>query len=261
MRNDVDLGCAAISTARVRLDCTTFSCGAPSGPENLSKEALPETGDIHDYRGLDGREDIRNDMQLGCAAVSMAKARRGGTIVRGAPSGPEILTKEALPDGGYLQEGGNEETVRSSPERPLLTLHGKMTAPRGPDTPAGSEPVTKKQHQDWIHKLEGDNNRAQLTDEDTVSSVDTSDASLASAKMVCRKGRRCEGCDLPLCSSCGVEEHERGPALKLNPGPPFALGDVIIVDVLGHPPGRQLAFVMNAEHPRYRISLEKGGTL
>jgi hypothetical protein len=83
-------------------------------------------------------------MQLGCAAVSTAKARLGGTIIRGAPSGPEILTKEALPDGGYLQEGGNEEPVQSLPERPLLMLHGKMMAPRGPDTPAGSEPVTKE---------------------------------------------------------------------------------------------------------------------
>jgi hypothetical protein len=111
MRNDVDLGCGAISTARARSDGTTFSRGAPSGPENSSEEALQEGGDIHDSGGLDGREDMRNDMQLGCAAVSTAKARSGGTIVRGAPSGPEISTKEALPDGGYLQEGGNEEPV------------------------------------------------------------------------------------------------------------------------------------------------------
>ncbi len=56
----------------------------------------------------------------------------------------------------------------------------------------------------------GDDNRAQLMDEDTITSDDTSDASLASAETVCRKGRMCEGCGLPLCSSCGVEEHERG---------------------------------------------------
>jgi hypothetical protein len=111
MRNDVDLQCAAISTARARLDGTTFSHGAPSGPENSSKEALLEGGDIHDSRGLDGREDMRKDMKMGCAAVSMAKARLGGTIVCGAPSGPEISTEEALPDGGYLQEGRNEEPV------------------------------------------------------------------------------------------------------------------------------------------------------
>jgi hypothetical protein len=98
-------------------------------------------------------------------------------------------------------------------------------------------------------------------DENTVTSDDTSDASLASAKTVCRKGRTCEGCGLPLCSLCGVEEHKRGPVLKLNPGPPFAVGDVIKVDVPGHPPGRQQAFVMNAEHPRYQIRLKKGGTL
>ncbi len=77
--------------------------------------------------------------------------------------------------------------------------------------------------------MEGDDNRAQLMDEDTITSADTSNASLASAKMVCRKERTCEGCGSPLCSSCGVEEHERGPALKLNLGPPFTVGDVIIV--------------------------------
>jgi hypothetical protein len=116
-------------------------------------------------------------------------------------------------------------------------LHGKMMAPRRPDTPAGLESVTKERHQDWVHKLKRDNNRAQLTDEDTVTSDDTSEASLAYAETVCRKGRTCEGCGLQLCSSCGVEDHKRGPALKLNPGPPFAVGEVIIVDVPGHPPG------------------------
>ncbi len=35
MRNDVDLGCAANSTARARSDGTTFSRGAPSGPEKI----------------------------------------------------------------------------------------------------------------------------------------------------------------------------------------------------------------------------------
>jgi hypothetical protein len=85
--------------------------------------------------------------------------------------------------------------------------------------------------------LEGDDNRSLLTDEDTITSADMSSASLALVEMVCRMGRICGGWGLPLCSSCGVEEHKRGPALKLNPRPPFAVDDVIIVDVPGHPPG------------------------
>jgi hypothetical protein len=31
-----------------------------------------------------------------------------------------------------------------------------------------------------------------------------------------------------------LEESKIGPALQLNPGPPFAVGDVIMCDVPGH---------------------------
>jgi hypothetical protein len=147
MRNDVvDLGCAAVSTARARLD-GTISSGDPLGPENSAKEALPDRGDIHDSRGLDIREDMRNDMLI-FAAISMPKARSGGTITGGAPSGPEVLTEEAVPNGGEVQEGGNEEQlqlqIQPSSARPSLMLQGKMTAPRGPDTPARLGPATKE---------------------------------------------------------------------------------------------------------------------
>jgi hypothetical protein len=194
----------------------------------------------------DGMEDVddKNVMELGCAAMSTTKARLGRTISHGAPPGPEILTEEALPDGGDVQEEESEEPAQSSPEGPTLTLPGEMTVPRGPDTPAQPETTTKVRLQDWFHKLEGDDNRSRLTDEDTITSADTSSASLASVEMVCRMRRTCGGCGLPLCSSCGVEEHKRGSALKLNPGPPFAIGDMIIVDVPGHPPGQQRAFVL-----------------
>ncbi len=212
-------------------------------PEVYTSVFLPIVGKL--CGGFDGRKDgmedvdDKNVIELGCAAMSTTKARLGGTISHGALPGPEILTREALPDGGDVQEEESEEPVQLSPEGPTLMLPREMRVPRGPDTPAQSESATKVQLQDWIHKLEGDDNRSRLTDEDTITSADTSSASLALVEMVCRMGRTCGGCGLPLCSSCVVEEHKRGPALKLNLGPPFAVGDVIIVNVPGHPPGQQ----------------------
>ncbi len=62
---------------------------------------------------LDGRED----MDLGCAAATTARVRSGGIITHDAPAGPETLAEEALPDGGEIQEGGNDELVNSSTRR------------------------------------------------------------------------------------------------------------------------------------------------
>ncbi len=57
-----------------------------------------------------------------------------------------------------------------------------------------------------------------------------------------------------------LEEHELGPSPKTNPGPPYAVGDVILCD----PPGQerlQRAYVLDADHPRYKLRLESGRTL
>ena len=77
-----------------------------------------------------------------------------------------------------------------------------------------------------------------LTDEDTVTSC-ASEATL--------RGRG------------GVEAHERGGPIVLNPGPPFAVGDVIRSDVGNH--GLQRAFVLRADHPRYQLRLADGTTV
>jgi hypothetical protein len=60
-----------------------------------------------------------------------------------------------------------------------------------------------------------------------------------------------------------LEESKIGPALRLNPGPLFAVGDVIMCDVPGHalgmdPMGLQRGFVLEADHPIYQIRLETG---
>jgi len=57
----------------------------------------------------------------------------------------------------------------------------------------------------------------------------------------------------------GVEVHERGGPIVLNPGPPFAVGDVIMSDVGKH--GLQWAFVLRADHPRYQLRLADGTTV
>ncbi len=70
-----------------------------------------------------------------------------------------------------------------------------------------------------------------------------------------------------LCLPSHVEPNEVGPSPKKNPGPPFAVGHVILCDVPGHLSGLdprisvlQRGFVMEAEDPRYRIRLENGAT-
>jgi len=78
----------------------------------------------------------------------------------------------------------------------------------------------------------GTKNADPLTNEDTVTS--------------CALEATLRGCG-------GVEEHERGGPIVLNSGPPFAVGDVILSDVGKH--GLQRAFVLRADHPRYKLRL------
>ena len=57
----------------------------------------------------------------------------------------------------------------------------------------------------------------------------------------------------------GVEEHERGGPIVLNSGPPFAVGDVILSNVGKH--GLQWAFILRADHPRYKLRSVDGTTV
>ena len=62
-------------------------------------------------------------------------------------------------------------------------------------------------------------------------------------------------------------EAERGPIPARNPGPPFAVGQVILCDIPGDLSGLdptvsvlQRGFIMEAEDPHYKIWLENGAT-
>jgi hypothetical protein len=57
--------------------------------------------------------------------------------------------------------------------------------------------------------------------------------------------------------SCDPElEMERGPPLQFNPGPPFAIGDIVFCDVEEF--GLQRGLVTRADHPGYVIVLDNG---
>ena len=81
-----------------------------------------------------------------------------------------------------------------------------------------------------------------LTDDNTVTSV-------ASEDTIRMSGR---------CRASTLEEHKIGRVVH-NPGPLFAVGDVINCDEGKH--GRQWAFVCNADHPPYQLKLESGATV
>ena len=82
------------------------------------------------------------------------------------------------------------------------------------------------------------------TDDDTLTSM-ASEGTL-----------RCRGACIGRHSS--LEEHKVG-SLVMNPGPPFAVGTVIRCDIGDH--GHQRAFVLESDHPCYKLRLEDGMTV
>ena len=95
-----------------------------------------------------------------------------------------------------------------------------------------------------------------LTDEDTITSV-------ASEATLC-----CGGRNRGVEEGVRDKENELGPSPAQNPGPPFKVGDVILGDIPGHLWGMdpkvswlQRCFVLQADHPNYKLRMEKGATL
>ena len=82
------------------------------------------------------------------------------------------------------------------------------------------------------------------TDDDTLTS------------MASEETLRCRGACIGRHSF--LEEHEVG-SLVMNPGPPFAVGTVIKCDIGDH--GHQRAFVLESDHPCYKLRLEDGTTV
>ena len=122
-----------------------------------------------------------------------------------------------------------------------------MTAsPTGPDIP--SMPTKLKFGN--MEFMAGRDDNTFLTDNNTFTSI-------ASKDTICWSSR----------SMDPDAEAERGPSPARNPGPPFAVGQVILCDVPGHLSGLdpttsvlQRGFIMEAEDPRYKIRLENGAT-
>ena len=90
---------------------------------------------------------------------------------------------------------------------------------------------------------------------------DSSITSAASEETLKWKHSKRKSCDPELemerGPSCDPElEMERGPPLQFNPGPPFAIGDIVFCDVKEF--GLQRGLVTRADHPVYVIVLDNG---
>jgi hypothetical protein len=199
------------------------------GREEKIREDISEEGGCrgttpHEKgREKTGREDIL--MGAGC----------GGTT----PCGP-LTPKTAYKENGECDEEAS--TVVKLRPASTLSLQEHETTANKPDTsprtgdckPAGN----------WTFKLnfESGADKGRLTDADTITSV------VSEETMCCRPWWPGDGNTL--------EEHEIGPGPKLNPSPPFVVGDIIMCDI----PGRQFSkdplrlqrgFLLKTDHPRY----------
>ncbi len=131
-----------------------------------------------------------------------------------------------------------------------------LTVASGPDMSsnavrrkgAGSE-IAWKLDIDFVSGRE-DNTR--LTDADTITSC-------ASEETICHFPRARDG------NGTALEEHELEPSPTKNTGPPFKVGDMILCNIPGNFGGMdpkvswlQQGFVMEADHPYYKIQMEKG---
>ncbi len=113
-------------------------------------------------------------------------------------------------------------------------------AANGPDLRGGKNDVEPHQpwHFDFGDVVGGHHDNDGLMDEET-------DTLAASAATLC-------------CRVCTLEPHKTGMPVW-NPGPPFAVGDVIMSNVGNH--RLQWAFVRMADDPRYELFLESGITV
>jgi hypothetical protein len=61
---------------------------------------------------------------------------------------------------------------------------------------------------------------------------------------------------LEVCRVYPELEMERGPPVQFNPGPPFAICDIVLCDVEEF--GLQKGLVTRSDHPSYVICLDSG---
>jgi hypothetical protein len=134
-----------------------------------------------------------------------------------------------------------------------VTVTALSGALSGPDTSSSPMQDTTPREFEDIEFIVGKDNNTRLTNEDTITS-------LVSEETIC-----CSWCN----GDTMLEPHKLGPAPGSNPGPPFAVGNVMLCDnisglLYGRDPGQsvlQWGFVLEAEDARYKIRLENGATV
>jgi hypothetical protein len=133
-----------------------------------------------------------------------------------------------------------------------VTVTALSGALSGPDTLSSPAQDTTPWEFEDIKFIVGKDDNTCLTDEDTITS-------LASEEMVCCSWHN---------GDTMLEPHELGPSPRSNPGPPIAVGNVIVCDVPGRLYGGdpvrsmlQRGFVMEGKDPRCKIRLENGATV
>jgi hypothetical protein len=150
-------------------------------------------------------------------------------------------------EGGNTQAMGNVMTVSSI---------GPDTPTQPPDTPTQPEAAL------YVFDFDFEVN-TQLTNKDTITSL-ASEETLCRSSQMQNKGKREDDPDDPE----DDPEDKLGPSPMKNPGPPFKVGDIILCDIPGQLWGMDLkvnwlqrGFVMEANHPSYKIRLDKGATV
>jgi hypothetical protein len=128
-----------------------------------------------------------------------------------------------------------ESVVMGGTISTFKTMTQDMTATDGPDLRSMGKDVDlhRPRHFDFGNMVKQGDDDGGLTDKETITLT-------ASVAMLC-------------CQGSGLEPHEIGMAV-MNPGPPFAIGDMIMCNVGNH--GLQWAFVRMADDPRYELLFE-----
>ncbi len=145
----------------------------------------------------------------------------------------EMEEKDEKDEKADIADNASDDLVPSLEGTDTSVMTAEM-----PDTAFSSPPISYhlKFDCDFGGGSEGPLDDDTLTDDDTPPS----DASAETCWM--RGWRGQEGT---------LEEHKIGPGPKLNSGPPYAVGDVIVCDSPGASRGLQRAFVLGADHPIY----------
>ena len=178
-------------------------------------------------------------------AAEPSEAEPDSEELAAEPSEADPMSEETAaepPEAEPFMELLAAESSEAEPAKVLykdgrLGSAGSMTASilRGPDTLAES--------------VAREDEHLPLTDDDTTTSG-------ASEETVCH------------CNRDDDPDDERGPPPKFESGPPFAVGQVILCDVPAHVHGGvpfgssfERGFIMEADHPRYKIQLERGAVV